>query len=212
MRLLSQKGSDRAGPSESTFHINMPENLKNEPNSQDTMYLPVPQNTYEGHNWTARPTLEVPQNTYEGHNWTARSTSPADRPVAAIQVSTEPMFPAPDARSRGRGAARAPVIMTTGPPTEVLVDGELRLSEVHPLQREAYLRSLNGSSSPPRDYPVNTTREDERSLSRESRRRQIETTDQRRSVEPEYDVEGVQIVQRIQRVQTDGWHQGNMPK
>lgn len=194
MRLLSQKGADRAGPSQSTFHIDLPENIKNETDRHDSLYLPVPQNTYEGHNWTARP------------------TSPADRPVEAMQVSNGPLFPAPDARSRGRETSRAPVIMTTKPPTEVLDDSEIRLSEVHPLEREAYMRSLNDSTSPPRNYPIHAIREDERSLSRESRRRQIESTDQRRSVGPEYDVEGVQIVQRIQRVQTDGWSQGNMPK
>lgn len=194
MRLLSQEGADRAGPSQSTFHIDWPENIKNETDRHETMYLPVPQNTYEG------------------HDWTAPSTSPAGQPVEAVQVYTKPMFPAPIARSRARATARPPVIMTTRPPMEALTEGEVRLSEVHPLERDAYLESLHVSSSPPRDRPVDTTREYERSQSRESRRRQIESTYQRRSVEPEYDVEGVQIAQRIQRVQTDGWPQGNMPR
>lgn len=194
MRLLSQKGADRAGPLQSTFHIDLPENIKNESDRHETMYLPVPQNTYEG------------------HNWNARSTPSAERPVEAIKVSTETMFPAPGTGDRGRAIVRPPVITTTRPPTEVLVEGEVRLSEVHPLEREAYLRSLNVSHSPLMDPPVDTIRGDERSQSRESRRLQIEMTDQRRWVEPEYDVEGVQIVQRIQRVQTDGWPQGNMLK
>ena len=196
MRLLSQKGADRAGPVQSTFHIDLPENIKNEPDRHETMYLPVPQNTYEG------------------RNWNSRSGSPAERPVEAVQVSTATIFPAPDARSRGRASARPPVIVTTRPPTEVQVEGEVRLSEVHPLEREAYLRSLSvsPSPSPSRDPPSDTTGGDERSGSRESRRRQIELTDQRWSVEPEQEIEGVQIVQRIQRVQTDGWPQGNMLK
>ena len=192
MRLLSQKGADRAGPSQSTFHIDLPEHIKNEIDRHETMYLPVPQNTYEG------------------RSWGSRSTSPAERRIEAIQVSTEAMFPAPDTRNRGRATASPPVIVTTRPPTEVQVDGEVRLSEVHPLERDAYLRSLSVSPSPPRDPPSDTTRADERSGSRESRRRQIELTDRRMSGDPELDTEGVQIVQRIQRVQTDGWPQGNV--
>lgn len=194
MRLLSQKGADRAAPVQSTFHIDLPENIRNDTDRHETMYLPVPQNTYEGRSSISRSTL------------------PAERPVEAIQVSTGTMFPTPDTRARGRATARPPVIVTTRPQTEVQLEGEVRLSEVHPLEREAYLRSLSASPSPGRDSRSDTARGDERSGIRESRRRQIELTDQRGSIGPEYDFDGVQIVQRIQRVQTDGWPQDNMLK
>ena len=191
MRLLSQKGIDRVSPSQSTFHIGLPENMKNENDAQDEIYLPVPRNTF-----------------YEGRSWSSRSPSPAKRPLEALQVSTDTILPGTETRPRGRAAIRAPVIVTTRPLTEVQREAEIRLSEVHPLQRDAYLKSLNASASPPRDV----TRGDERSWSREARRREIELTDQGMRVERKHEIEGVQVVPRIQRVQTDGWPQVNTLK
>lgn len=205
LRLLQQRDSTKkvsSEASESTFRIDLPDSLR-----RSATHLSAPSNVYErsrhppagtGANWPAYPTpiitTEPPvPDLLPGHGAHLPRGAPVERML-------------PHGADGGADRGRPGIVHTRYPVDKAeeagySIDAHPHLlHERHPLERERA------------QYRMETAEEEDRrrrSLSRESRRVEIEMETRRaepgRGPPPRGELEGVEVVPRIVRVETDGW-------
>ncbi len=208
LRLLQQRDSTKkvsSEASESTFRIDLPDSLR-----RSATHLSAPSNVYErsrhppagtGANWPAYPTPII----------TTEPPVPDLLPGHGAHLPRDPRGPHVERmlpHGADGGADRGgPGIVHTRYPVDKAEEAGYSidahphlLHERHPLERERA------------QYRMETAEEEDRrrrSLSRESRRVEIEMETRRtepgRGPPPRGELEGVEVVPRIVRVETDGW-------
>ena len=196
-----QKDGKSTSPeaSQSTFRIDLPESLKLTRETRGG-YLAAPQTLYEGR---SRSVGSVP----------AERAALTNPPIELSRVQETPQNPRLEALERARersreASARPPVVVhnahinnnepqNTWVPVDLKRDRMMPLAERHPLERESYVRNM-------------LVEEQEASWDgqqqQQRRREAVEMEGRERGREVRrHEIEGVQVVPRIVRVETDGW-------
>ncbi|MCJ1461411.1 hypothetical protein MMC07_000008 [Pseudocyphellaria aurata] len=204
--LVQRDAGKKVSPeaSQSTFRIDLPDSLR-----RSTTHLTAPQNIYESRSRNYLAPLDRP--IYPATSITV--TNPTATSLDIHPMYRQPLDVSLDPHLAHMEGHLAPPHGDVGPDQNVAVisarypdekaqeayGGGARIfyngDEPHPLQRERA------------QYRMETEEEQEqrrRSASRESRRAEIEMSG-RVTARPRTEMEGVETVQRIVRVETDGW-------
>ena len=224
LRLLLQKeGDKKSSPaaSQSTFWIDLPDALKHgRETKQSTSYLSPPSHIHEG---PRRSLSSIPLEEQFSLVHGNVQEAPIDRKQQTLERARAR---SQDMRSR-ESSRTPPVIVNTRTPPHPVAD--LPLSEIHPLERDGFIRGIPVKDEPYHPAGVYRPEEEEYSYdaSAAGRRTELELEDRGRR---EAELEGSQRVQaelaagrgrqrmggeleaeavpRIVRVQTDGWPGG----